>query len=87
MGLIERCKREDILTEYLDTRESEVASIMESMMSWECELEAMKMEGFEEGRAEGKISMLSELLNAGVITRAIADKFMPKDQVIDARPQ
>ena len=72
LEVIRICRDEEILTEYLATREKEAFSIMFTLFdeeyiarAWQKELAE---ENLEKGRQEGKQSLLDQMLKMGIIT-------------------
>lgn len=69
LKVIEICKNEDILKEYLEDREKEVYDIMKELFDPEELIHAYgiyeRNEGRNEGRAEGKLGILFELVDDG----------------------
>ena len=68
------CKDEDILKEYLESRESEVYSMLDVLFDQQYQEEAMRKDSFREGKeegrseglTEGKIDALCRMINGGL---------------------
>ena len=60
------CKDEDILKEYLESRESEVYSMLDVLFDQQYQEEAMKKDSFREGRNEERTDALCRMINGGL---------------------
>ena len=60
------CKDEDILKEYLESRESEVYSMLDVLFDQQYQEEAMKKDSFREGKEEGRNEGLREGRSEGL---------------------
>ena len=61
------CKNEDILKEYLESRESEVYSMLDVLFDQQYQEEAMRKDSFREGKEEGREEGRNEGLTEGKI--------------------
>ena len=61
------CKDEDILKEYLESRESEVYSMLDVLFDRQYQEEAMRKDSFREGKEEGREEGRNEGLTEGKI--------------------
>ena len=61
------CKDEDILKEYLESRESEVYSMLDVLFDQQYQEEAMRKDSFREGKEEGREEGRNEGLTEGKI--------------------
>ena len=59
------CKNEDILKEYLESRESEVYSMLDVLFDRQYQEEAMRKDSFREGKEEGREEGREEGLKEG----------------------
>ena len=66
METLRICKDEDILKEYLESRESEVYSMLDVLFDQQYQEEAMKKDSFREGKEEGRNEGLREGRSEGL---------------------
>ena len=65
------CKNEDILKEYLESRESEVYSMLDVLFDRQYQEEAMRKDSFREGKEEGREEGRKEGRKQGEILKLI----------------
>lgn len=87
--IIDICVKSNILSEFLIDREAEVIDIMDALFNEEFAMEAMLKDERAEGRAEGRLDMIRNLMQSLSITaeKALETLRIPSNEWKDYLPQ
>ena len=80
VATIDYCKGNDILKEFLETKEREVMDVVMGLFTQEQATNMILKERYDEGRLEGKLEGIQE--NTVSIAKAMKEKGLPMDMII-----